>query len=107
MAWNLTVGAPNGGWNSKTQLQAWANSKFILVGDNLIFVYEPSEDNVLQVSKEDFYACESKNPIQAHNKSPTAINLPTLGLIYFISGKPGRCNQGVKVWINVLKPPLL
>lgn len=35
MAANYTVGAPNGGWDTSTNLQTWASSQSFLVGDNL------------------------------------------------------------------------
>lgn len=35
MAANFNVGAPNGGWDLLTSLQAWANSKNFTVGDSL------------------------------------------------------------------------
>lgn len=42
---NYTVGAPNGGWDSSTDLQAWASSQSFLVGDNLskyLFSHKPN-----------------------------------------------------------------
>lgn len=35
MAANHIVGGPNGGWDTTTNLQAWASSKKFLVGDKL------------------------------------------------------------------------
>lgn len=35
MAANYTVGAPNGGWDQSTNLQAWANSISFFEGDFL------------------------------------------------------------------------
>lgn len=35
MAANYSVGAPNGGWDLQTPIQAWANSQNFSVGDSL------------------------------------------------------------------------
>ena len=35
MAANYTVGGPNGGWDTSTNVQTWASSQSFLVGDNL------------------------------------------------------------------------
>lgn len=35
MAANYTVGGPNGGWDTSTNIQTWASSQTFLVGDNL------------------------------------------------------------------------
>ena len=35
MAANYTVGGPNGGWDTSTNVQTWASSQSFLVGDHL------------------------------------------------------------------------
>lgn len=39
MAANYTVGGPNGGWDTATDLRTWATSQKFLVGDNLSKLY--------------------------------------------------------------------
>lgn len=35
IAANYTVGGPNGGWDTSTNLQSWASGQTFMVGDNL------------------------------------------------------------------------
>lgn len=35
MAANYTVGGPNGGWDTSSNLQTWASAQTFIVGDNL------------------------------------------------------------------------
>ncbi|GMY09948.1 uclacyanin 1-like [Fagus crenata] len=101
MATNYTVGGPNGGWDTGTNLQTWASSQSFLVGDNLIFQYTSNHD-VVEVSKSDYDSCQSSNPIQSYSGGTTTIPLPSQGKRYFICGTAGHCSQGMKVQIDTL-----
>ncbi|PPD66390.1 hypothetical protein GOBAR_DD36732 [Gossypium barbadense] len=71
MAANHTVGAPGGGWDTSTDLQAWAVSQTFSVGDNLIFKYTTNHD-VLEVTKANYDSC----------------------------GTTGHCGQGMKIEVD-------
>lgn len=101
MAANYTVGAPNGGWDLMTSLQAWANSKNFSVGDSLTFVYAPNHD-ILEVSKPDYDACQTNNPVGSYSGGMTVITLSSSGNRYFICGSQGHCDRGMKVVITTL-----
>ncbi|KAM3698206.1 hypothetical protein ACB098_06G171400 [Castanea mollissima] len=101
MAANYTVGGPNGGWDTSTNIQTWASSQTFLVGDNLIFQYAPSHD-VVEVPKADYDSCQASNPIQSYSGGTTTIPLSSPGKRYFICGTTGHCSQGMKVQINTL-----
>ncbi|KAA8524570.1 hypothetical protein F0562_010993 [Nyssa sinensis] len=101
MAANYTVGAPNGGWDTSTNLQSWASSQSFSVGDNLIFAYTPNHD-VLEVTKADYDSCQTSNPLQTYNGGTTVIPLTSPVKRSFICGTSGHCGQGMKVEIDTL-----
>ncbi|KAL0002932.1 hypothetical protein SO802_016713 [Lithocarpus litseifolius] len=101
MAANYTVGGPNGGWDTSTNIQTWASSQSFLVGDNLIFQYAPSHD-VVEVPKADYDSCQARNRIQSYSGGTTTIPLSSPGKRYFICGTIGHCSQGMKLQINTL-----
>ncbi|KAK1388993.1 Uclacyanin 1 [Heracleum sosnowskyi] len=97
----FTVGGPNGGWDTATNLQAWSSAQAFSVGDNLIFQYTPNH-NVLEVSKEDYDACQNSNPIQVYPNGATPISLTSPGSRYFICGAPAHCSLGMKIEVVTL-----
>ncbi|KAK1393236.1 Phytocyanin domain-containing protein [Heracleum sosnowskyi] len=102
----FTVGGPTGGWDIGTNLQTWSSSQPFSVGDGLIFQYTPNH-NLLEVSKEDYDACQSSNPIQVYPSGATPITLTAPGSRYFICGVGGHCSLGMKVEILTLGAPAL
>nr|GLL22980.1 uclacyanin 1-like isoform X1 [Ipomoea trifida] len=101
MAANHTVGGPNGGWDTSTNLQSWASSETFTVGDNLIFTYSPMHD-VNEVSKADYDSCTSANPLSTNSGGSTVVPLTAAGKRYFICGTMGHCSMGMKLQVNVL-----
>ncbi|KAF3443749.1 hypothetical protein FNV43_RR13439 [Rhamnella rubrinervis] len=101
MAANYTVGDPNGGWDTSTNLQTWASSQSFLVGDNLIFQYSTNHD-VVEVRKAEYDSCQPSNPVETHTGGDTIITLSSPGKRFFICGTPGHCGQGQKVEIDTL-----
>ncbi|MBA0750939.1 hypothetical protein Gogos_002315, partial [Gossypium gossypioides] len=99
MAANHTVGAPGGGWDTSTDLQAWAVSQTFSVGDNLIFKYTRNHD-VLEVTKANYDSCGTSNPMKTHTGGNTVIPLSTPGKRYFICGTAGHCGQGMKIEVD-------
>ncbi|XP_059661040.1 uclacyanin 1-like [Cornus florida] len=101
MAANYTVGAPNGGWDTSSDLQTWASSQSFAIGDNLIFVYTINHD-VVEVTKANYDSCQSSSPVQSYTGGNTVIPLASAGKRYFICGTSGHCSQGMKVEIDTL-----
>ncbi|XP_047336130.1 uclacyanin 1-like [Impatiens glandulifera] len=95
------VGGSTGGWDSTTNLQAWAMSQTFLVGDNLAFQYAPMHD-VVEVIKSDYDSCQTTNVIQSYTGGATIVPLSSPGKKYFICGTPGHCTQGMKLQIDTL-----
>ncbi|KAL4569774.1 hypothetical protein LXL04_025417 [Taraxacum kok-saghyz] len=99
LAVDHSVGAPNGGWDTSTDLSSWASSQTFTVGDNIVFTYTPNHD-VLEVSKDDYDSCSTSSPISTSTRSPTTIELSDAVSRYFICGIAGHCDQGMKVEIK-------
>lgn len=57
---------------------------------------------MLEVSKEDYDACQNSNPIQVYPSGATPITLTAPGSRYFICGVSGHCSLGMKVEIVTL-----
>ncbi|KAE8696611.1 Basic helix-loop-helix DNA-binding superfamily protein [Hibiscus syriacus] len=101
MAVDHTVGAPNGGWDTSTDLAAWARSQSFTVGDNLVFRYTSNHD-VVEVTQANYDSCSISNSVETHTGGNTVIALSSPGRRYFICGTPGHCSQGMKVEIDTL-----
>ncbi|KAJ8459075.1 hypothetical protein OPV22_032001 [Ensete ventricosum] len=101
IATRYTVGGPNGGWNTNTDLEAWASTKRFAPGDGLIFTYTSSHD-VLEVTKAAYDACSATTPMESYTGGSTAIKLSAPGKRYFICGVPGHCAAGMKLEVDVI-----
>ncbi|ONK61091.1 uncharacterized protein A4U43_C08F26160 [Asparagus officinalis] len=99
---NITVGSPGGSWDLQTNLGAWAQGQTFDQGDDLVFSYDPSQHDVLEVNKANYDSCTTSNPIATHTSGDDVIPLSTTGMRYFICGKPGHCGRGMKVAINTV-----
>ncbi|KAG6481331.1 hypothetical protein ZIOFF_057928 [Zingiber officinale] len=80
-------------------LRRWA-----LGGGGLqVFVYNKNFHNVVEVSKEDYKACNAASPIATYTTGNDSITLKRRGHHFFICGAPGHCGAGQKVDIRISK----
>ncbi|OWM79841.1 uclacyanin 1-like [Punica granatum] len=91
-----TVGGPNGGWDTSSDLKSWASSNTFAVGDSLVFQYLANHD-VTEVPKVDYDSCQAANPIGTYTGGSTVISLTSPGKRYFICAQSGHCDQGMKL----------
>ncbi|KAK7269030.1 hypothetical protein RIF29_21745 [Crotalaria pallida] len=88
--------------SSNPQVYAkWSKYHNLTIGDSLLFLYPPSQDSVIQVTKESYKSCNLKNPILYMNNGNSLFNITSEGLYYFTSGEPGHCQKNQKLVINV------
>ncbi|XP_078437392.1 uclacyanin 1-like [Wolffia australiana] len=97
----IVVGAPNGGWDLRTDYTSWASSQTFSVGDTLVFQYTSFHD-VVEVTEADFDACRTSNPIARYTDGNTVVSLPSTGKRFFICGIAGHCSEGMKVEVDVV-----
>ncbi|RWV99778.1 hypothetical protein GW17_00037299 [Ensete ventricosum] len=94
LGWTI-MGSPN--------YTAWALSKNFHVGDTIVFEYNKSFHNVLEVSKAEYNACNASSPIATYATGNDSITIKTKGHHYFLCGFPGHCTIGQKVDIYIPK----
>ncbi|KAI4363840.1 hypothetical protein MLD38_020007 [Melastoma candidum] len=97
------------GWVSRPSecYNHWAERNRFQVNDTLLFKYGKGNDSVLVVSKNDYYTCNTANPIQSLADGNSIFRFDRSGPFYFISGIPDHCNAGQRLPIVVLaiRPP--
>ncbi|KAJ4840911.1 hypothetical protein Tsubulata_001104 [Turnera subulata] len=79
----------------------WSKYHTLKLGDQLLFLYPPSQDSVIQVTKENYNSCNLKNPILYMNDGNSLFNITTEGEFFFTSGEPGHCEKHQKLYIAV------
>lgn len=66
------------------------------------FKYKQGSNSVLVVSKEDYYSCNTKNPLMSLTEGDSIVKLDRSGPFYFISGNADNCQKGQKLIVVVL-----
>ncbi|ESW07749.1 hypothetical protein PHAVU_010G155900 [Phaseolus vulgaris] len=94
------------GWTTpqdSSTYQSWASDNTFAVGDILIFNFQTTQHNVVQVSEESYTSCTSSNPIgTVYNTGPVNVTLNRTGQHYYICSIGQHCTRGQKLAINVL-----
>jgi len=68
----------------------------------LVFVYNSSEDSVLQVTHGDYLSCSTSQPIASFKNGNTVFKFTQPGSFFFISGASGHCQKSQKLHLIVL-----
>ncbi|KAF7813446.1 uclacyanin 1-like [Senna tora] len=92
------------GWDLRSNLLVWSSMITFHVGDDLVFTYTPIHD-VVEVNQLGYDMCEISNAIGAYDSGATVIHLTEPGNRYFVCGRPGHCQQGLKLLVQVLALP--
>ncbi|XP_062074643.1 early nodulin-like protein 8 [Humulus lupulus] len=79
----------------------WSKYHSFKAGDSLLFLYPPSQDSVIQVSKQSYNSCSLKDPILYMDNGNSLFNITSEGEYFFTSGKPGHCEKKQKLYILV------
>ncbi|KAG6596680.1 Early nodulin-like protein 1, partial [Cucurbita argyrosperma subsp. sororia] len=80
----------------------WSKYHSLKIGDSLMFLYPPSQDSVIQVTKESYNSCNLKDPILSMKDGNSVFNITTYGDLFFTSGVAGHCEKNQKLHISVL-----
>ncbi|OAY47156.1 blue copper protein [Manihot esculenta] len=89
---------PNGG---AAFYSTWAAGQVFSVNDILVFNFAANQHDVSKVTKADYDACTTANPILVETTSPARITINETGVHYFICNFTGHCSAGQKLMINV------
>ncbi|CAA0823554.1 early nodulin-like protein 8 [Striga hermonthica] len=79
----------------------WSKYHNLRIGDSLFFLYPPSQDSVIQVSREAYNVCNLKDPILYMNNGNSLFNITRPGDYYFTSGVESHCLKSQKLHISV------
>ncbi|XP_042020028.1 stellacyanin-like [Salvia splendens] len=71
------------------------------IGDSIFFLYPPSQDSVIQVTKASYDSCNLKDPILYMNNGNSLFNITKAGNFYFTSGADAHCAKSQKLHIFV------
>ncbi|XP_062101725.1 early nodulin-like protein 15 [Humulus lupulus] len=106
----ILVGGNSYSWSiptsneTETLLNKWAEKSRFRIGDTLVWKYDGEKDSVLEVSKEDYEACNTSRAMKEYKDGNTKVSLDRAGPFYFISGAKGHCEKGQKLIVVVLSP---
>lgn len=67
-----------------------------------VFEYKEGSDSVLVVTRDEYNACNTTNPITSLTNGGSIFTLDRSGPFYFISGKDQNCQKGQKLVVVVL-----
>ncbi|KAG7573179.1 Phytocyanin domain [Arabidopsis suecica] len=96
--WTTTVGVD--------YYKTWSSSKTFYVGDVLIFQYNKTFHNLMEVSFQDFESCNPNSPLTTYQSQYEPVILNRTGHYYFICGVPGHCESGQKLDVLVMPASL-
>ncbi|KAK8966558.1 Early nodulin-like protein 1 [Platanthera guangdongensis] len=88
--------------SSAQNLSQWAESTRFQVGDSLVWNFDGEKDSVVEVSRDDYYACRTWNPIAVHHGGDNRVGLVRSGAYYFVGGAAGACEKGERVVVVVI-----
>ncbi|CAJ1952275.1 unnamed protein product [Sphenostylis stenocarpa] len=97
---NHTVGGASG-WDLRSNIQAWSSTTTFNIGDDLVFSYTPVHD-VVEVNQQGYETCAIANALATYDSGDTLIHLSGAGTRYFVCGRMGHCQQGLKLQVQVL-----
>lgn len=94
------------GWNvpsaeNPSVYVKWSKDHGFKIGDSLFFLYPPSQDSVIQVTKESYNGCNVKDPILEMKDGNSLFNITKPGDFYFTSGVDGHCQKSQKLHISI------
>ncbi|CAI8593382.1 unnamed protein product [Vicia faba] len=96
---NHTVGGASG-WDLNANMHDWSSTTTFNVGDDLVFSYTPLHD-VVEVNQRGYDTCTIANAIATYNTGETVIHLFSEGTRYFVCGRLGHCQMGLKLEVQI------
>ncbi|KAE8037963.1 hypothetical protein FH972_010512 [Carpinus fangiana] len=79
----------------------WSSSQSFRTGDSLRFGFETGNNDVIQVTRQEYESCTACNPIKVLNNGPAIVPLTERGVFYFISNFSNYCALGLKLSVKV------
>ncbi|XP_074375448.1 mavicyanin-like [Apium graveolens] len=82
----------------------WSSSHAFVVGDTLLFDYDPELHNLFQVSGREFKDCTADQAFNVYH-SPASVRLMEQGVFYYVCTVLNYCSLGQKLMVSVVKSP--
>ncbi|KAH0468169.1 hypothetical protein IEQ34_003202 [Dendrobium chrysotoxum] len=91
------------GWTVEVNYSVWSSTKSFNVGDIIVFIYNKSLHDVVELEEADFSSCNVASPISTYSTGNDSITIYRYGHSFFACGFPGHCVAGQKLDIYVPK----
>ncbi|CAM0876734.1 unnamed protein product [Alopecurus aequalis] len=89
------------GWRLGVDYTTWSEGNQFNTNETLLFGYNQAFHNVLEVSGEDFEACNTANPIATWSSGSDEVELEEAGKRWFICGVGKHCLLGMKLNVTI------
>ncbi|KAL8128833.1 hypothetical protein V2J09_017988 [Rumex salicifolius] len=90
------------GWDPSSDLAYWAAGRTFIVGDSLWFTYSAAREKIVEVgSRDEYEACDLRNPIRMYSDGLTKVSLHGEGTRYFASANFNSCKMGLKLPVEI------
>ncbi|OMO76850.1 Plastocyanin-like protein [Corchorus capsularis] len=91
------------GWDPSSDVASWSSGRSFAVGDKIWFAYSAAEESIIELNTKDEYeSCDVSNPIRMYTDGLSGIPLDGEGARYFVSSKPDKCKNGLKLHVEVM-----
>ncbi|OMO64772.1 Plastocyanin-like protein [Corchorus olitorius] len=91
------------GWDPSSDVASWSSGRSFAVGDKIWFAYSAAEESIIELNTKDEYeSCDVSNPIRMYTDGLSGIPLDGEGTRYFVSSKPDKCKNGLKLHVEVM-----
>ncbi|KAG5030021.1 hypothetical protein JHK87_013535 [Glycine soja] len=92
------------GWNLPSYpgfYDDWAKKQTFVVGDVLLFQYHPGQNTVVQVDKNDYDHCTTRNILHTYFRGNSSATLEKPGDYFYFSSVGKHCDFGQKLHVTV------
>uniref|UniRef100_A0ACD5WFV6 Uncharacterized protein n=1 Tax=Avena sativa TaxID=4498 RepID=A0ACD5WFV6_AVESA len=79
----------------------WTRSIHLKLGDSLMFLYPPGQDDAVQVTARAIASCNVSAPLRRLADGNSVFNLSAPGRAYYTSTVPGHCQKGQRLSLDV------
>ncbi|XP_062114683.1 blue copper protein 1a-like [Humulus lupulus] len=102
VATEYVVGGDAIGWKPNFNYTDWAKDKMFMVGDTLVFKYDPTKHDVYKVNGTAFSECVTPPGAEVLKSGNDIVTLKSAGNKWYLCSTLGHCANGQKLKITVM-----